>query len=118
MGLHSLAEAGAPELLERAANEVVERSLAKGVLHDHGAVDVEGALFTAAGVNPALLHGDADDDSLLPSIKVPLVLGILELIELTVGENVATWNDAPERTTQDVADTLRRLADEIAIAIT
>lgn len=109
--------AAVADLCERAADELLTRGHAKGVIMDvSGGVCEVGALAAAAGFSLVPYTGQVNqqprptklDDVLFAS---PLVTRAWSL--LADREKGMFWNDRPERTVGEVRDELLHIAKEI-----
>jgi hypothetical protein len=120
MGLREYADAGVPDLLERAADVLAERGLAKGLRYQpaDGSVDLVAALALAAGARPS----DVMSSVTLLDLGVPAVAegplhAALDVLDALCPE-VEAWADAPDVTASDVERLLRQAAMRLRIAVT
>lgn len=99
------------QLAAKAADLIEERGLAKNVLGDAwGRVCVHGALNLAS-------HGSTEYSSYTPpATRFPdpdastWRCGLLVARHIGISEGIVAWNNAPERTAQEVIDALRSFA--------
>ncbi len=109
---------GVHTLLEDAINVLQERPLCKGTVRhrETGAVDVVGALALASGAK----FDDLINDYLsipMPKGRMAAYYAAISLIESAVDEgDVSMWNDAPNRTVEDIEWMLSSLANEISLS--
>jgi hypothetical protein len=121
MGLLELAEAGVADLLEKGAEVIAEKGLAKGLrinLRD-GSVDPVAALALAAGASLKTVHNSSSIFDLgVPAVReVPLILAV-EALEAILNQDLEEWSDSNQITTEDVRSLFWRTSILIRIAIT
>ena len=117
MSLVALRNAGAAELLNKAAEIIQDRGIARGVVHNFktGEVDAFGALCIAAGAKPKHLTIDDVEMCKVPLVRQGAVVACVETVEAYVGD-ITTWSD--RSTPQEVATQFNEIADRILIAVT
>jgi hypothetical protein len=119
MGLRDLSEAGIPEVLDAAAEIVVQNGLAKGLRHDPstGSVDIVAAIAIALGAKPKSLTSSVSllDTGVPPAAEAKLH-ATFDVLDALV-EEVETWCDLPEVTAEDVGRLLRKAAMRLRVAV-
>lgn len=120
MGLRDYADAGVPDLLEGAADVIVERGFCKGVRLNpaNGSVDLVAALAIAGGADPRVLTGSRTLlDTGIPSINEALLCLSVEVLEAILGVDPEEWSDSPVVGPREVERLLRQTATRLRIAV-
>lgn len=119
MSLREYADAGVADLLERSADIIKDRGLAKGVRFDptDGSVDLVASLAIASGAQPKELLSSVT----AYDIKVPLTAeanlhAALDILD-AIRPDVETWADHPATSRGDVESLLRQAAMRLRIAV-
>lgn len=98
------------EILDKAADLIDERGLAKGwYCGPGGTLCARGAIYAAAGYEPE--PDGSDHDWIAGLLRHDEVMRAEVLIDQVIGYVVSQWNDAPERTAAEVATALRGAAE-------
>ena len=117
--MKELEQAGIHELLWVAAEILESRGLAKGMTCDPetGEVDLEGAVMLACGAKTLSVLVPYPL-SIIPDTSAAPYVAIIDLLDKSVEDaNITEWSDQPHIITHDAVRLLRKLADQVAIAI-
>ena len=121
MGLRDYADAGVADLLEGAADVILERGLAKGIRLNpaNGSVDLVAALALAGGADPKSLNSSRSMfDTGVSAVHEAALLVSVDVLEAELGIDLEEWSDSPRVGTREVAHLLRKTATRLRIAIT
>jgi hypothetical protein len=119
MGLRDLADAGVADLLEKAADVLADRGLAKGVRLDpvDGSVDLVAALAIACGARPERLMSSVSVyDVEVPAAYEANLHAALDVLDAFTPEP-ETWADLPSTSGSEVERLLRQAAMRLRIAV-
>lgn len=121
MGLRELETAGVADALERAADVIAERGLAKGLRIDPvtNSLDPVAALAFGAGAPIDMIRNSCCLEDLgVPAVREVAVILAVECLEAMLGQSLEEWSDAKDVKTKDVQKLFLKMATRIRIAIT
>lgn len=100
------------DVLEKAADYIHIHGHYKGYYAKDETVCTEGAIFYATGTSLENLQRNAKGALCVHSLAYPVFTKLVEYLGLDV-DYITMWNDAPERTQEEVEDTLKNCAKEL-----